>query len=262
MIKPFLKKSSSIFLKNFRSEGVCCYAPDSCRSWQPPLLPGLLQRAQMFAVPCKKHWEWCGRRVTLEHVTTFNHCSQEWCTCLLRCTIPILCALSACFWARGSEKTISVKNCFFSWLLFLQVWREVHVKILGLSILNCFEIAIFWIFLVLRDSRFNFNWGFISFIRACLHTSVWVWVRFCMWAHRCVRACVHMRRGLSDLGPSIICFSHTTLLQPILSQIWAETSELLGRISSSGLDPQPWQYAKLIVNFSHESDFTFLRTPF
>jgi len=53
MIKPFLKKSSSIFLKSFRSEGVCCYAPDSCWSRQPPLLPGLLQRAQMFVVPCK-----------------------------------------------------------------------------------------------------------------------------------------------------------------------------------------------------------------
>jgi len=77
-------------------------------------------------------------------------------------------------------------------------------------------------------------------MRACLRACVCVWVRFCTCAHQCVRACVHIHRGMSDLGPSIICFSRTTLLQTILSQSWAEKSKLLGRISSSELDPQPW----------------------
>ena len=62
------------------------------------------------------------------------------------------------------------------------------------------------------------------FICACLRACVGGWVRFCMWAHQCVRACVHMRPGLSDLCPSIICFSHTTLLQPII-----ESFSKLGR---------------------------------
>jgi len=50
--------------------------------------------------------------------------------------------------------------------------------------------------------------------------------------------CVHMRPGFSGWGPSMIHFPHTTLLQPILSQSWAKTSESLGRISSSEFDPQ------------------------
>jgi len=128
------------------------------------------------------------------------------------------------------------------------------VKILVFARLdNCFQTANFWIFVVLRDSRFNWFGIFFICIRACLRMCVWV--RFCTWAHQCVRACVHMRRGISDLGPSIMCFPHTTLLQPILFQHWAETSELLRRISSSELDPQPWHFTNNKISFpsSHNS---------
>ena len=38
--------------------------------------------------------------------------------------------------------------------------------------------------------------------------------------------------------PHYNMFVHTTLIQPNLFQRWAETSELLGRISSSDLDPE------------------------
>jgi len=51
----------------------------------------------------------------------------------------------------------------------------------------------------------------------------------------------------SKSGPSIIWFSHTTLLEPNLSQSWAETSELLGRISSFELDPQPWHFTNTMI---------------
>jgi len=78
--------------------------------------------------------------------------------------------------------------------------------------------------------------------RACLRVCVCAWVRLCTWAHQCVRAHVYMRPRTSTFCQSIICCFHTTLLQPILSQNWAETSELLGRISSSELDPQPWHF--------------------
>jgi len=64
-----------------------------------------------------------------------------------------------------------------------------------------------------------------------------------------VRARVHIRLGLSDLGPSIVCFPHTTLRQPILSQNWAETSESLGQIISSELDPQPRHYTNNRLSF-------------
>jgi len=40
-----------------------------------------------------------------------------------------------------------------------------------------------------------------------------------------------------------------TLLQPILFQSWAETSELLGLISSAGLDPQPWHFTNNSLSF-------------
>ena len=85
----------------------------------------------------------------------------------------------------------------------------------------------------------------------CLRACVCVRVSFCTLGHQCVRAYVHMRRRtrMSDLGPSIICFSHTTLLRPILSQSWAETSELLGRISTSELDPQPSHFTNQKIVF-------------
>jgi len=66
-----------------------------------------------------------------------------------------------------------------------------------------------------------------------------------------VPACIHVRPGLSNFGHSIICssFSHTTLLQLILSQSWVETSESLGRISSSELDLQPWHFTNNRLSF-------------
>ena len=107
---------------------------------------------------------------------------------------------------------------------------------------NFFQIPNFWIFVVLRNFPFNRFGISVLFVRVCVYMCVWV--RFCVWVHRCVHACVHMRRGMSDLGPSIIWLSHTTLLQRILFKSWAETFELLGRISTSELDSQPWHFTK------------------
>ena len=105
----------------------------------------------------------------------------------------------------------------------------------------------------MRDSRFNWFGSVFSFFprftRACLRACMCAWVRLCKWAHQCVRAYAHMRPGMSDLCPSIIFFSHTTLFRPILSQSWAKTSELLGRISTSELDPQPWHFTNNRIIF-------------
>jgi len=90
-----------------------------------------------------------------------------------------------------------------------------------------------------------FVWYF-RFTCACVHVYVREWASI-RW--HIVRAYVHMRRGMSDLGPSIICFPDTNLLQPILSQRWVETPELLGRISDSELDPQPWHFTNNRIFF-------------
>ena len=104
---------------------------------------------------------------------------------------------------------------------------------------------------------------FFSFIRACLHACVCGWVRYSTWAHLYVRTCVHMHRGMSDSSPSIIWVSHTTLLQPILFKSWAETSELLGQISSIELNPQAWHWTnnRISLPFSHNSPWGNLYPP-
>ena len=131
--------------------------------------------------------------------------------------------------------------------IYIDIYICINIYIHSVSIIS-FKIANCWIFVVLK--KFSFN-GFeisVLFVRACVY--ICVWVRFCMWAHRCVHACEHMRRGMSDVGPSMTWFSHTTLLQLIPFQSWAQTSELLGRISTSELDPQPWHFTNNRINIS------------
>jgi len=85
-----------------------------------PLIPLFLIIVPCFVYHIQLHFSHIGCELSLVHlamhtlayVTTFNHYGQELCTCLLRCNILILCALSACFWARRGEKTIFVGNCF------------------------------------------------------------------------------------------------------------------------------------------------------
>jgi len=108
---------------------------------------------------------------TLGHVTTFDHCGQELCTCLLRYTIPNLCALSACFWAQRDKKTILVENCFlFLLTALLAALARGCCRNSGIERLdNCFQIANFSGF-----EKFSFQlvlgfFHFYSCVHACVH---------------------------------------------------------------------------------------------
>jgi len=53
-----------------------------------------------------------------------------------------------------------------------------------------------------------------------------------------------------------------TLLPPNLSQSWAETSELLGQISTSELDPQPWYFTNNSLSSpSHDNSLGYTLYP-
>ena len=66
----------------------------------------------------------------------------------------------------------------------------------------------------------------------------------CVYSGVCLRRCMYMSRTHNAHTPAHTThtthnneFFHTTLLSPNLFQSWTQTSELLGRISTSKLDP-------------------------
>jgi len=99
--------------------------------------------------------------------------------------------------------------------------------------------------------KFSFQlvWVFFPprFTRACLCACVCVWVRFFAWAHRRVRACIHMRREMSDLGP--IIFFLTRLFFNQFSFKVGPKHPNYSHESAPQSQTQPWHFTNNRINF-------------
>jgi len=87
---------------------------------------------------------------------------------------------------------------------------------------------------------------FILRVPACMC----VWESEPLYVGTSVRACVCTYASTDEwLGPlNNMLLSHDSS-STIVSQSWAETSELPGRISTSELDPQPWHFTNNRIIF-------------